>query len=189
MKPIAICIGHSRLIDGHPEGGALMLTGESEWTYNSRLGADVVNILAAQRYPAILIKRYEGTGYGNAQRWLANHLAELDVQCAVELHFNSSDNPDAHGHEWLFWHTSTQGRSLATELEAEFCLCVPQIKTRGIKPKTSADRGAEFLRGTPCPAVIAETFFGSNVGDCKTATAKQLSIARAIAEGIISWID
>ena len=40
----------------------------------------------------------------------------------------------------------------------------PDTKTRGIKERKSG-RGSEFLRQTPCPAVICEPFFGDNEGD------------------------
>jgi len=45
-----------------------------------------------------------------------------------------------------------------------------------------------FLRGTHCPAVICEPFFGSNPGDWQTAKDKKTNIARAIAEGILEYL-
>ena len=69
------------------------------------------------------------------------------------------------------------------------CLAVPQIKARGIKPKTAPARGAEFLKGTHCPAVIMEPFFGSNASDWKTATERRAAIARAITSGILEFLD
>jgi len=188
-NPVAICIGHSRKAKGITEGGAVMVGGANEHSYNLPLGARIVKILTAQKIPAILIPDYFGASYGSAQRWLAGHLKLIGAVAAVELHFNSSDNLDANGHEWLHWHTSKRGKDLAMFLEGEMCLMVPEIKARGVKPRTAKDRGSEFLSGTPCPAVIAETFFGSNPHDCSVATLKKERIAEAIAEGIASWLD
>ena len=185
---VAICVGHSRLIHGQPEGGAVSVGGISEWRYNSRLAPLIAAHLREHRCRAVIFERYEGDGYGAAQRWLAGQLKNMGVACAVELHFNASDSPDANGHEMLYWHSSKNGKRLATGLEEDFNLAIP-IKARGIKPKTSADRGAEFLSGTHCPAVIVESFFGSNLKDWSVAEAKRDAIARAIGEGILSYFD
>ncbi len=189
MTPVAICIGHSRPVNGKPEGGAVMIGGMNEWTYNQTLGKEICEFLRHYRIPTVLIDHYTGASYGAAQRHLAAHLRELGAMAAVELHFNSSDDPAACGHEWLYWHSSTASKHLASELESEMSLAVPGIRTRGIKPRTLANRGAAFLSDTHCPAVICEPFFGSNAHDCATATLKRSVIARAIAEGISSWMD
>lgn len=44
-------------------------------------------------------------------------------------------------------------------------------------------------RLTHCPAVICEPFFGTNHGDWLTAKAKQARIAKAMAEGIMEFLD
>jgi N-acetylmuramoyl-L-alanine amidase len=186
---IALCVGHSRRINGHPEGGAVSVGGVSEWTYNCELAEMVRELLAASRVNARIYSNYEGGWYGTAQRWLASVLRLDAATLAVEFHFNSSDNPAATGHEWLYWTTSKNGKRLAECLHSEMCLAVPQLKARGIKPKTASDRGAEFLKGTHCPAVIMEPFFGSHAGDWQTATDKRDDIARAIASGILEFLD
>lgn len=186
---VALCVGHSRKINGHPEGGAVSVGGVSEWTYNCELAAMVQVLLAKGRVNSRVYSEYEGGWYGTAQRWLASVLRLDHVTLAVEFHFNSSDNPTANGHEWLYWGTSVRGKILAQSLHAEMCLGVPQLKARGIKPKTASDRGAEFLKGTHCPAVILEPFFGSNASDWQTAADRKNSIARAIAAGILEYLD
>jgi N-acetylmuramoyl-L-alanine amidase len=186
---IAICVGHSRPVNGHPEGGAVSVDGTQEWTYNKDLAFQINAELTKSRVSSIVISSYDGVGYGAAQRWLAAHLKTLGVQLAIELHFNSSDSPAATGHEWLYWSTSTKSKALADNLHAEMCLALPDIRSRGIQPKTSADRGAEFLRGTHCPAVICEPGFGSNPNDWRTLTLQKSALARAIAQGLLSYLD
>jgi N-acetylmuramoyl-L-alanine amidase len=185
-KRVALCVGHSRPgLDGKPEGGARSATGVSEWEYNSRLARLIAEELHdAHDISSMLIDRYAGGGYGSAMRWLGRTLREEgDIALAVELHFNAADGK-ARGHEWLHWHSSAKGKRAALEMHLVFSNAFPQIPARGVKPKTSADRGAGFLQATHCPAVIAEPFFGDNPTDWKLAKDFPGSIARAIARGI-----
>jgi len=190
IPAVAICIGHSREVNGRHEGGAVAADGSTnEWAYNSALAPLIVSALARQTIRAVVVDAYEGHGYGAAMRWLATHLKELGVRSAVELHFNDSDDAGAHGHEWLYWHSSPRGKRLAESLSDEFCLGMPGIRRRGAKAKAPGDRGAEFLSGTHCPAVICEPFFGSNRSDWSEATLGRQKIANAIAEGIAEYLD
>lgn len=189
MSTIAICVGHSRKVNGRPEGGAVSHDGRSnEWIYNLPLAGEIAALIAGKVDKVEIISEYQGGGYGSAQRWLAKHLKSLGATLAVELHFNSASS-DGTGHEWLYWHNSSNGKKLATSLHLNMCLVLPQIKSRGIKPKFSGDRGSEFLSGTHCPAIIAEPFFGSHPADWATAQSHRSDIARAIAEGILDYLD
>ncbi len=186
----AICIGHSRRVHGHHEGGAISWDDKvSEWTYNSDLGLRIKGELAKAGIVAIVISDYEGNGYSSAQRWLAARLKALGCTLALELHFNSSDDPNSNGHEQLYWNSSKNGKRLADEIRAEMCLGIPEIKTRGIKEKFALDRGAEFLKGTHCPAVICESGFGSSKSDWNALTTRKDALARAITNGVLSYLD
>lgn len=186
----AICIGHSRQINGQPEGGAVSVGGIKEWDYNVAL-ADLIGAhLTRNRLPWFIVDHYKGSGYTTAMRWLAEHLDERGAAVAIELHFNSAGET-ARGHEWLYWHRSRRSMALADSLDYELRLQLPPnvMPARGIKPRTAADRGAEFLRLTHCPAVICEPFFGSNDDDWKLATTHIDKIAIAIANGVNEWLD
>lgn len=184
---IAICIGHSRLINGHPEGGAVSVERVSEWEHNSALGHQVCQKLDSLGIRNTIVNRYDGNGYTAAQKWLAGRLKQLGATAAIELHFNCSDNAQANGHEWLHWHNSLRGEDLAARLCDSFRSSLTMLLSRGLKPRTSADRGAEFLRLTPCPAVIAEPFFGSNTADWDIAKRHAATMADALARGISAW--
>jgi N-acetylmuramoyl-L-alanine amidase len=187
---IALCVGHSRVSNGRVEGGAVTHDGAiNEWAWNVGLAELIAKNLHAAGVKTVIISRYEGQGYTSSQRWLAGHLKAIGATAAIELHFNAADSPTAHGHEWLYWSTSTRGKPLAQSLASEMSLSVPDIKSRGAKPRFSGDRGAEFLKLTHCPAVIAEPFFGSSESDWKTAQAKRAQIALAIANGVLEWLD
>ena len=189
MTPkIAICVGHSRLVNGRAEGGAVSIGNVSEWAYNF----DLANLIAASLddlgIDCVILAEYAGQGYGAAQRWLAGALRVIGATAAIELHFNSAEDPAANGHEWLHWHSSAGGKRLAEALDRNITADIPDLRARGLKPKAPGDRGAEFLRGTHCPAVIVETGFGSSPHDWKILTQQKPAIAHSIAGGIADFL-
>jgi N-acetylmuramoyl-L-alanine amidase len=186
---VAICIGHSRSVKGRIEGGAVSVGGESEWSYNRQIGEMIADEIGKGSIDTVEISKYEGPSYGSAQRWLAKTLKDCGATLAIELHFNSSSDPRSNGHEWLYWNTSKNGKILATSIHDNVCLAIGDIKARGIKPRFPGDRGAEFLRGTHCPSVICEIGFGSNPKEWDVMVDKKVEIARAIAHGIMSYLD
>lgn len=187
MKKVALCIGHSRFIGSRRDSGASSVDGTSEWEYNSRLAPIIATRLRDLGCKIHIVDRYEGAGYGTAMRWLAGHLRSLGTDIAIELHFNAA-TASATGHEWLYWHSSTRGKRLAECLRDEVGP-VLETRSRGIMPRTFRDRGAEFLRLTHCPAVIAEPGFGSNFGDWKILTERIDRIGFAYAEAVASYFQ
>jgi N-acetylmuramoyl-L-alanine amidase len=149
----------------------------------------IVDELGERAIDTVEISKYNGASYGSAQRWLAKTLKDYGATLAIELHFNSSDDPKANGHEWLYWSSSSKGKALAKSIHDEMCLGVGEIKARGAKPSFQGDRGSEFLFGTHCPAVICEVGFGSSPKDWSLMTSKKLDIARAIAHGVMGYLD
>lgn len=190
MKPlVAICVGHSRKINGRTEGGAVSVGRVSEHQFNRELAGWIADNLQNAGIRVNVISEYEGTGYTSAQKWVASQLKEDGTNLALELHFNCADATTAQGHEWLFWSSSTNGKRLATKLDEEMRKAFPEIKARGVKPLKPGDRGAEFVKLTPCPAVICEPFFGSSSHDWITASARKHDLARVISEGVISYLS
>ena len=185
---IAICVGHSRKINGRTEGGAISVDGTSEWEYNSGLADMISDQLDTLGHQVGIIDDYQGSGYTAAMEWVADQVEEWDADCAIELHFNSA-TPLGNGHEWLHWATSSRGKALAAHVEAAVIEAVPELRQRGVKAKGKGDRGGAFLRVTHCPALIAEPFFGSNEEDWQIAIEKKVAIAKAIAHGIDAWAE
>lgn len=184
---VALCVGHSRKINGRTEGGAISVDGTSEHAFNKDLAARIHQALRGLDIAAIVEDEYQGAGYGSAQAWLAKYLQERSATLAVELHFNASEG-QARGHEWLYWSSSANGKRLAECLRSEFQVHFPGQPDRGIKPKASTDRGSEFLRGTHCPAVICEPFFGDNATDWKIFSNRRNDLANTIAQGIAAYL-
>jgi N-acetylmuramoyl-L-alanine amidase len=189
MKPkIALCVGHSRTIGNHRDGGAESWDGKTnEWEFNVALAGRIKLSLASLGIESVVIDNYNGDGYGVAQRWLASQIKALGCNTAIELHFNSA-GPLAQGHEVLFWRGSKKSQALASFIEKEMSA---HFKTpaRGVKACTNADRGAEFLKLTHCPAVILEPFFGSSKQDWEAMASTPGLLAMTIADAISYYVS
>lgn len=186
---VALCVGHSRRVNGRPEGGALSHDQKaSEWVWNRDLVEQVATILADEhdRY-VLVIDNYGDRSYPSAMRWLGNHLREQAVDYAVEFHFNSA-GPEANGHEWLHHAASAKGKLAATELHLAVSRDFPNLRARGVKACKTGDRGFPFLATTHCPAVIAEPFFGTNAAEWALVNAQKPKLAAALARGIHSFL-
>ena len=90
----------------------------------------------------------------------------------------------ARGHEWLYWHSSTKGKAMAEAFSWEVSKFLHDLPARGAKPKNGGDRGAEFLKLTHCPAIIAEPGFGSNDRDWQILRDNTDKLATAYANAI-----
>lgn len=181
---IAVCVGHSRPGDE----GAVSTAGVSEHAWNSRIAGMLAFTLQGRGHDCMVVAAYEGASYGAAMKWLGQKLSVAGAEVAIELHFNASDNPAATGHEWLHWGGSNNGRILAKFLKARMELSYPRLASRGIKGLGPRDRGAEFVRYTPCPAVICEPFFGSNENDTFLLDCSKEVYVTVLADGLCDWI-
>tara|TARA_Y100000004_G_scaffold75981_1_gene85468 strand:- start:180 stop:881 length:702 start_codon:yes stop_codon:yes gene_type:complete len=158
MKAVAICVGHSRPGDN----GAVSVTGESEWNYNEVVAETLGGILQRAGVKVSIFDMYQGENYGEATTWLADRLNESRPDCAIELHFNASDNPAAEGFEYIHWGSSLRGQRMAKcFLSAHEELSFLQ-NNRGAKEADFETRGAAFLRKPSCPCLICEPFFGTS---------------------------
>ena len=179
---IAICVGHSRPGDS----GAVSAGGVSERFANGLLAKQIKAKLEAHDIECDIIDSYQGGNYSAAMRWLGRKLATVKATGAVELHFNWGV-PEAHGHQWMHWHESVGGRFLASALHNSMLAACPDHKARGVIGLRPKDCGAEFCRATPCPAVIAEPYFGSNPHEWAWVKSHQHELAQVIADGIAAW--
>jgi len=183
---IAICIGHSRSGDS----GAVSVGNVTEHTFNTAHGNRVAALLADIGQPVEVISHYEGNGYTAAQKWLAAYLKAKGAILALELHFNAADSPKAQGFEYLHHEDSHRGRDLADAILTAHRNRFPGAVCRGLQPIAPGGRGFEFLRRTPCPAVICEPFFGSNTDEWLLYTKEtgRNRLAEAYAAGIKSFL-
>lgn len=175
---VAICVGHSRSGDD----GAVSVDGVDEWDFNVEIANGLYAVLKSQGHQPHVLNVYSGNTYSEAMADAARRVRAVKADVAIELHFNSSDNEKANGHEWLYWNSSAKSKTLAHWLGAMFDEL--PLFSRGILPRYRSDRGALFLRLTHCPAVICEPFFGSNKKDWSWASKNQRKIIFAIADAL-----
>jgi N-acetylmuramoyl-L-alanine amidase len=178
---IVICVGHARRGDT----GAVAADGvTTERACNTDLAFKVAERLQDKVRRCHVVYLYPADGYPQAMKWLAGELGRLRATLAVELHFNTSHVRAATGHEWLYSNDSEAGRRLAGCLNTAMIRRFPDLLPRGCKPITRKDNGSGFVRLMPCPAVIAEPFFGSNPADWDAVAAHPDPLAAALAEGL-----
>lgn len=175
---IGLCIGHSRRGDS----GAWTVgpNSESEYKFNTDLVRRVAPLLNVEYK---IYDDYHASSYVGAMNYVARKLKEDEATSCVEFHFNAA-SPRATGHEWLYWYSSSGGRRLAEDLKIAMEEVYPELATRGARKRIKGDRGALFLRTTPCYAVIGEPFFGSNINDVDLINEDRDMLAKAYANGI-----
>jgi len=179
---IAIVIGHRLSAQG-----TVNAHGVSEWTWNSTLARDVHAALMVYGIESRVIERPNHRG-GYAEQ--ATMLNSMNVDGIVELHFNAAGDARATGTETLCHPRSTQGHALATAIQSAM-VSVLGLADRGVKATTTNGAGVELktLTRTEAPAVIVESYFGSNITDTERATIALANgtLGKAIAEGIADW--
>lgn len=184
MKPkIALCVGHSRTIGTHRDGGAVSWDGKTnEWTFNSHLVLRVQSRLAMLGVDSLVFQTYPGNGYTASMRALAKRIDDSRCTHGVEFHFNSA-GPLAHGHEVLYFAGSVKGAKLATQTNNQLTVHF-NTPNRGVKGLTLGDKGGGYLFETRVPAIIVEPFFGSSASDWNAMALHIEPLAEALAQGI-----
>lgn len=180
----AVCVGHSRTGDS----GAVSAGGQSEWLYNVPVAAKVEDLLTSAGVNVLRLDEYQGAGYSSSMSWLSDELDRFGADCALELHFNAA-NKKAQGFEYLYWHSSSRGKELAAAVHRAHSAAFGGVD-RGVKPKTSADRGSGFLSGPACPSIICEPFFGDNPSEWREfgSESAQEALAHVYAAGILDFL-
>ena len=113
---------------------------------------------------------------------LPDKINATQADLAISLHCNAF-NRRATGTEVLFYHTSVKGRMMAEILQSKL-LSALELPDRGIKLKTSEDRGGYILRYTSMPCALTEAFFIDNDSDLLTAQSRLTLLRDAYCESI-----
>lgn len=180
---VALVVGHE---PGAPGADGMFMDGVhriecNEYAYNVGLAGMVKQALAGNDMVEIVdVRRHLVGGYSKLPAWI--NARQFDV--AIELHYNSAASSSAGGTEMLYWHTSVRSKLFAAIIQGRV-LGALKLKDRGTKAITAKDRGAPFLRGTACPAVICEPFFGSNADEMRIAWHGTDKLAAAYVLGIL----
>ncbi len=120
--------------------------------------------------------------YRRTYATLPGDINELDPDFVISLHCNSFDRKVS-GTEVLYHHKSRKGKEIAGILLKNLVEYL-ELPNRGIKPKTTEDRGGYLLRYTTAPCLIAEPFFIDNDDDLARAMEDLDGLAEAYAKAI-----
>jgi N-acetylmuramoyl-L-alanine amidase len=182
MKDVAIVVGHN----SDSQGAVRADTGESEWSFNTRLARFMADYTSAN-YPGMSLSTFfrdpSKGGYRAEIQDVYYRVDQARAVAAVELHFNSHGNPAAKGTETLVSGSPASlalGKSVNKHMHAAL-----GIRDRGVITRRTG-RGSGSLIAGNAPAILIEPFFGSSVeGQAATDTeAEQRVLASAIVDGI-----
>ena len=105
----------------------------------------------------------------------------------VSFHLNSADNKTATGVETFYYPTSSKGKELA-QLMLDANLQATGLKSRGIKPNNSGDRGHALFQGTKGVTTLLETSFITNETDMKVLNANKQKLAANYVAAINEYL-
>ncbi len=120
--------------------------------------------------------------YRRTYRELPEDINALGPHFIVSLHCNAFDGRVS-GTEVLYYHKSERGKEIAEILQRNLVEFL-KLPDRGVKPRTSEDRGGYLLKYTKAPCVIAEPFFIDNDGDLARAQENVEELAAVYAKAI-----
>ena len=104
----------------------------------------------------------------------------------VSFHLNSAA-ATATGVETFYYPTSEKGKELA-QLMLDANLQATGLRSRGIKPNNSSDRGHALFQGTKGVTTLLETGFVSNKSDMKVLEANKQKLAENYVSAIKEYL-
>ena len=187
---IAVVVGH----DERNQGAYSLTLDVREWAFNVPLAACVVQDLEARGAVARIFERPAGVGYSTAMATLTSEINTWAPDLVVSLHFNSMGDTSFAGCCALHWPSSVRGNLAAAAISEAVSGAVGN-RNRGAVAQADSWSGAPLyiLRDTAAPAVIVESFFGSNPDDAtkgrkaRDSGALAAAIAGAAYGVVTSW--
>jgi N-acetylmuramoyl-L-alanine amidase len=175
---LGVVVGHNI----KSQGAVRRDTGETEFSYNSRLAEMIVSMGKDTNIDVKVFIRTAGLGYTREIRKVYKEVDAWGADLSMELHFNSAAATSAGGTETL---SSGSKNSLifAEEIQEQLLLTMGS-RNRGVKVRNSRTKGRGYMSliSGRAPAVIIEPFFGSNPADLKATDqeSEMEEIARAL---------
>ena len=185
-KPKTVC-----LIVGHSvkEGGAVnRASGTTEYFYNSRLGAKIWALFAAEAKEKIVdlrpvIRGAEDSSMSETLEMVERiNLHEPDL--VVSLHANAVENHDQNGHCVLYWKGSKTGAQLAMIFMGHIKQAL-ENPDRGIRGRDDLI----VMKHTICKTLVLEPFFIDHDGDYQNAETRINRLAFHIYEAIRDVVE
>ena len=125
--------------------------------------------------------------YRDRYKDLPDKINKLNPDFVICFHCNAY-NAQLTGVETLFYHKSKKGKKMATIFQNNIVKALG-LKDRGIKGKSSEERGGYILRYTEAPCILLEPFFIDNDDDYRIAINKYTGLVDACANSIYETIE
>lgn len=106
---------------------------------------------------------------------LPNAVNKTNADLCISFHCNAF-NGNATGTETLYFKYSEKGKQIAQLFQTNIVATLG-LPNRGIKDRTSADRGGALLQKTNMPCIILEPFFIDNNTDLAVGLEKKAELA------------
>lgn len=170
------------LVVGHKEsspGACNSTCNVCEFGFNDRL---------VQKIDCLLDERCETEiVYRDTYKALPDKVNELNPDFVICFHANAF-NTKVSGAETLYYYKSKKGKRIA-EIFQERLVDVLGLHDRGIKPKSSEQRGGYMLKCTNAPCVILEPFFIDNDIECKRMDKDWKKLATVCRDSVYEVIE
>ncbi|CCD95443.1 hypothetical protein BRAO375_4300010 [Bradyrhizobium sp. ORS 375] len=188
---VAIVIGHNAR---SPGSSAVSPLSRTEFVFNGEVAAYMLRNAAQYNLELKVFTRQSNPSVEREILAAYAEAAAFNPVCAVELHFNSSDNSAATGTEVLLAGGKPAAAALASSITSALrsSLGLPLRGNRGLSVVSRGDRGWISVSALPnVPSVLCEPFFGSNTSDCVTVAGlgeEKLALAylRGLREFVLS---
>ena len=165
-----LVVGHSK-----EDGGAENSQGMNEYTFNKDI---VMEIVRKDDFKGVdIIPKFRVSSRTN----LPKEINEINPDIVISLHCNAY-NASAQGTEVLYAEGSSKGKKYAEILQKNLLEWL-HLPDRGIKSKSSGDRGGHLLWNAKAPCVIIEPLFIDAMTNDELEDAKN-EIIEAVMESI-----
>ncbi len=168
-KLCALVIGHKKNSPGARNKNSNLV----EFDFNEALALSI-----EKKVKNVEIQRV----YRRTYNQLPDDINALKPDFIVSLHCNAYDTKVS-GTEVLYYHKSKKSKKIAKLLQKRLVNNL-KLADRGVKPKSSEDRGGYLLRYTNAPCIISEPFFIDNDDDLAKAKKKIKGLTSAYAKAI-----
>lgn len=172
---VALVIGHTK----NSPGACNDTYGVCEFEFNNKL-AQKIDCLIDERCETEIV-------YRDTYKALPDKVNTLNPDFVICFHLNSF-NTQVMGAEVLYYHRSKNGKKMASIFQNRLVNGL-NLNDRGIKAKTSEERGGYILKNTKAPCIIIEPFFIDNDEECKRMSEDWKKLAAVCRDSIYEVIE
>lgn len=176
MTKVVLVIGHTE----KSPGACNTANSICEFEFNKKLAKEVVSINNNNRCEIEVV-------YRDRYKDLPGKINKLNPDFVICLH-NNAFNTRVTGSETLYYHKSKKGKKMASIFQTKIVKAL-KSKDRGIKGKSSEERGGYILKYTRAPCILIEPFFIDNDMDYRNAVDRYPKLIMACSESIYEIID